>query len=91
MSAFQRYMSTNDSAEIDEFSLSELRSANQQYGQRDLNAGFRIALLDRIKEIEEENANKRAGKIRAGGIIVAFVVAISATVVSAILLGWIHK
>ena len=76
MSAFQRYLSNNDRTEINALSLSELRSADEQYGHRDLNAGFRIALLNRIKEIEEEKAERRALSIRSTGYGLMFVIAV---------------
>lgn len=37
--AFQRYLASNDSIETDAFSLKELRSADEQFGQRDVGSG----------------------------------------------------
>lgn len=76
MAAFQRYLTSDDRTEINIFSLTELRSANEQYGHRDLNAGFRIALLNRIKELEEKREDRRALSIRSTGYGLAFVIAV---------------
>jgi len=79
MAAFQRYLSTNDRSEIEVLSLEVLRSADEQYGQRDLNAGFRIALLNRIKEIEEDSQRQHQSKIRALGYVVTFALGVLVT------------
>ena len=79
MSAFQQYLSTNIRVEIEAFSLAELRSADEQYGHRDLKSGFRIALQNRIKEIEEEKAELSAKSIRWTSYGLMFVIAFSSS------------
>jgi hypothetical protein len=77
--AFQRYLANNDSTEIDALSLKELRSADEQLGQRDVGSGPRIAIQNRIKNLELNDARAHESKIRAWnlvtGIIVGLVVA----------------
>ncbi len=50
VSAFQRSLRSDNSEEIAAIPLSELKSANALLGNRDVGAGFRIALDDRISK-----------------------------------------
>lgn len=79
VSAFQRYQTSNDRSEINAISVSELRMTDEQFGQRDVGAGFRIEILNRIRELDEEERRKHESKIRAwnlvGGIVVGLLVA----------------
>ncbi len=65
IAAFQRLLKTGDRTEIEKLSLDELRLANQKLGWRDENADFRLALQDRIKELEGKSARAREGHGRA--------------------------
>jgi len=68
---FQRYLKTGDRSIIDTYSLAELRSTDEQCGSSGINAGFRIALQNRIKELEEENLSQYQSKVRVIGYIIA--------------------
>jgi hypothetical protein len=79
VAAFQRYLTSNDVSEIDAFSLQELRSADEQLGERDVGAGFRIAIQNKISDLKLKETRKHECKIRAlnllTGIIIGFVIA----------------
>lgn len=79
VAAFQRYLTSNNTSEIDEFSLQELRSADEQLGERDVNAGFRIAIQNKISDLKLKETKKNECKIRAMnlllGILIGFVIA----------------
>ena len=79
MAAFQRYLRTGDTAEIHAFSLEHLQSADEQLGQRDVGAGFRLAIQNRIKYLQEQERRVHESKIRGWnlvtGIIIGLVVA----------------
>lgn len=72
--AFQRYLASNNRFEIELFSLDELRSTNEQLGQRDVGEGYRIAILNRIKDIEENERRRHESKIRAWNLVVGVLV-----------------
>ena len=74
VSAFQRYQTSNDRSEINAISVSELRMTDEQLGQRDVGAGFRIAILNRIRELDEEERRKHESKIRAWNLVVGIFV-----------------
>lgn len=71
---FQRYLKTGDLSIID--TLAELRLADEQYGSSGINAGFRVALQNRIKELEEENLSQHQSKVRVIGYVIAIVLLI---------------
>ena len=78
VAAFQRYLTSNDTSEIDAFSLQELRSADEQLGERDVNAGFRIAIKNKISDLKLKETRKYECKIRAMnlliGILIGFII-----------------
>jgi hypothetical protein len=74
VATFQRYQACNDRSEIDAISLSELRMTDEQLGQRDVGAGFRIAILNRIRDLDEEARRKHESKIRAWNLVVGIAV-----------------
>jgi hypothetical protein len=74
VATFQRYQASNDRSEIDAISVSELRMTDEQLGQRDVGAGFRIAILNRIRELDEEARRKHESKIRAWNLVVGIAV-----------------
>jgi hypothetical protein len=55
VAAFQRYKKTGDKAQIEDYPIEELRQTNYQLGNRDVNAGWRLAILDRISELEKDD------------------------------------
>lgn len=55
VAAFQRYTRTGDEAEVDAFSLTELRLADEQLGHRDVRAAYRLAIQNRIRQLEEQD------------------------------------
>jgi len=67
---FQRFLKTGERSIIDTYSLADLRSADQQCGSKSSNAGFRIAMQHRIKQLEEESLSQRQGKVRLIGYII---------------------
>jgi hypothetical protein len=79
VAAFQRYLSTSDTREVDGFSLKELRFTDEQLGQRDTGADFRIAIKNKISDLELQDTRKHESKIRAlnlvTGILIGLVVA----------------
>lgn len=79
VAAFQRYLASNDTSEIGAFSLQELRSVDEQLGEKDVSAGFRIAIQNKIKDLELKEKRKYECKLRAfnllAGILIGFVIA----------------
>jgi hypothetical protein len=76
VATFQRYLSTNDTSETDNFSLKELRSADEQLGQRDVGANFRIAIKNRISELELNETRKHESKIRAWNLLTGILIGV---------------
>lgn len=87
VAAFQRYLSTNDTSEIDNFSLKELCSADEQLGQRDVGADFRIAIKNKISELELQDTRKHEGKIRAWNLVTGVLIGLVVTGLAA----WLFK
>jgi len=52
VAAAQRYVRTGNSSEMREFDVAALKKADYQLGDRDVNAGWRKAIQDFIKEKE---------------------------------------
>jgi len=78
---FQRYVKSRDDSEIMLLSLHELRAAHQQLGSRDTEGGYRLALLARIEEIENEKSRVRESHVRGWNYIVMLVIAVLAGLV----------
>ena len=76
MSAFQRYLVSNNSNEIDGYSLSELRSADEQFGRRDIDEGFRIAIRNKIRDLELTDARRYESKVRIGNLLTGILIGI---------------
>jgi len=80
VAAFQRYNENSTEAEIEGYSLEELRRVNQQLGNRDTNADYRLTLKDRISELEKlgEKLSERKyeSKIRAWQLFVEIIAAL---------------
>ena len=56
VAAFQRSFKHDNHDEIKSIILVELRQADEMLGNRDLNAGFRLAMQNRIKELESQES-----------------------------------
>ena len=87
VAAFQRYLANNDISEIDEFTLEVLRNADEQLGQKDVGASFRIAIQNRIKELELKEAREYDSKIRAWNLITGVLIG----VIVASIAGWLFN
>lgn len=61
--------------------------ADEQLGQRDVGAGFRIAILNRIRELEDEDRRKHESKIRALHLVVGIFVGLLVAGLAKILFG----
>jgi hypothetical protein len=79
VAAFQRYLASSETSEIDAFSLHELHSADEQLGERDINSGYRIAIRNKISDLKLKESRKNECKLRAfnllAGILIGFVIA----------------
>jgi len=87
MSAFQRYVKSRDLAEIEHYTLENLLHADESLGDRDISASFRIALRNRIQEIQGKVEKNYQSWVRVVGYVVAFVVGVLATLLE----GWLTK
>ena len=76
---FQRSFKRDNTDEIESVSLSELVDADAMLGDKDLNAGYRLAMRNRIAALEKKGEQKRDSKLRAldyvMGIITGLVIA----------------
>jgi len=87
MSTFQRYVKSRDLAEIACYTLTNLLHADESLGDRDVNADFRIALRNRIKDIQNNDEKNYQSWVRVVGYVVAFFAGVLAT----LLADWIAK
>ena len=87
VSIFQASFKRDNSADIDQLTLAELRDSDEMLADRDLNAGFRFALRNRIKHLEEKEGHRRESYIRAWNVAVGVVAGILIAVVAA----WLTK
>ena len=87
MSAFQRFVKSRKFAEIEHYSLEDLLHADESLGDRDVNASFRIALRNRIQDIQNNDEKNYQSWVRVVGYVVAFVAGVLAT----LLAGWFDK
>ena len=62
--------------------LSELRDADAMLGNRDVEADFRIAMRNRIRELEEKASREKDSYVRVVGYVVSFCLGVLATVVA---------
>lgn len=87
VSAFQRYQTSNDRTEINAISMAELRMTDEQLGQRDVGAGFRIAILNRIRELDDGDRRRHESKIRAWNLVAGIVVGLLVAGLAKLLFG----
>lgn len=71
---FQVSFKRDNSEEIASIGLEELKQADEMLGDRDLNAGFRLALRNRIETLKDSStkAEQRSydSKVRAWNIVI---------------------
>lgn len=80
---FQRTFKRDNKEEIDAIDLVDLKQADEMLGNRDINAGFRLAMQNRIKVLEDSETKKEQrqheSKIRAWnlatGTIIGLIIA----------------
>lgn len=87
MAVFQRYEKSGDISEVASIKLEELRHADVRLGNRDIDAGFRIALRSRVRELESLSEKKYQSWVRALGYIVTFALGALSTIV----VNWLGK
>ena len=71
---FTRRLSTGDDSEVEALTLEEIQSADEQLGERDLNAGFRIAMRNWIAAMQSKR--QRAWDVLKGigiGVVVTVI------------------
>jgi len=79
VAAFQRFVKTQTLGEIDKYNLADLQQVDAALGNRDLNAGFRIAMRQRIADMQMSGERKHQSWVRIVGYAVAFAVGVLAT------------
>ena len=87
VTAFQRYDKSRAISEIVLIKLEELRRTDVRLGNRDVNSGFRIALLNRIRDLEAISDKQHQSLVRTVGYIVAFTIGVLSTLV----VNWLGK
>ena len=88
---FQASIKRDNKSAIEELALAELRDADEMLGDRDINAGFRIALRNRIRDLETQaqlsEQRRHESHIRAWNLAVG----IAAGVLITLLGTWITR
>jgi hypothetical protein len=84
---FQRYLSTDDDAEISKLTLQEIQSADEQLGQRDVGADFRIAMQNRIAHLQLIEQRQHESKIRAWNLVTGIIIGLAIAGLSILLFG----
>jgi hypothetical protein len=87
VAAFQRYLASNNTSEIDAFSLQELRSTDEQLGEKDISAAYRFAIRNKISDLKLKQTNKNECKIRAFNLLIGILIGF---VISG-LIGWLFS
>ena len=77
VAAFQRFVKDNDKSGIESFTLGELQHADQQLGNRDENTNFRLAIQNRIADLQQKDQRKHESRIRAWQVVVGIIVALA--------------
>lgn len=78
---FQASFKRDNSAELRAIGLSELRAADEMLGSNDLNAGFRLRLRNRIKELEDFEAQMSARRARMNDHLIGFAIGVVITLI----------
>lgn len=84
VAAFQASFKRDNRSQIEEISLADLRDTDEMLGDRDINAGFRLALRNRIRELETTAAlaeqRRHESHVRVWNLIVGAIAGILVTV-----------
>lgn len=84
---FQASFKQDNKSDIEALTLSELRDKDKMLADRDVNAGFRLALRNRIRELEEIECRKYDSYIRAWNLAVGVLAGILITIAAT----WLSK
>lgn len=82
VAAFQRSFKRDNSGELASITLEELRDTDAMHGDRDINAGFRLRLRQRIRDLEDERRKRQVLRTSVINYFVAFLSGVAVTVVS---------
>lgn len=82
VAAFQRFVKTQTPGEIDKYTLADLRRVDAALGDRDLNAGFRITIRQRIADMQTSDERRYQSWVRIVGYVVAFAVGVLVTFIA---------
>lgn len=78
VAAFQRSLKRDNKDEIESIDIIELRQTDEMLGNRDISAGFRLALQNRIKELEgietKTEQRRHESKIRAWNLVTGILI-----------------
>jgi hypothetical protein len=76
---FQQTFKHNAEAEkkVEAYSIEHLRQVDEMLGNRDIDAGFRIAIRNQIKRLEEKSQRVFDSKVRGAYIIIGLVSAVN--------------
>jgi len=87
VAAFGANFKRDNSEQVESYSLSELRDADAMLADRDLNAGFRIALRNRIGDLEKGDDRKHESKVRAWNLVTGIVIGLVVAGLASLLFG----
>lgn len=87
VAAFQRFVKSGDSSEIEAFTPEELRHADQQLGNKNENTNFRLAIRNRIADLQQKGQRKHESRIRAWQVVVGIIVALAITGLTKLMFG----
>lgn len=73
VAVFQQSFKRDNSADIEAIRIDELRDVIAMLGPSDLNAGYRIAVQNRIGELDQQEQRKHESKIRAWNLVVGII------------------
>ena len=74
IATFQVSFKRDNSADIERIPLSDLRDADAMLGDRDLNAGYRIAMRNRISDLDKVEARSHESKVRAWNLVTGILI-----------------
>lgn len=84
---FQVSFKRDNKSDIEALTLSELRDTDEMLADRDINAGFRLALRNRIRDLEAIECRKYDSYIRAWNLAVGVFAGILITLAAT----WLSK
>ena len=76
LAAFQASLKRDNSEQVESYSLSELRDADAMLGDRDVNANYRLALQNRIADMEKVDDRKHENKVSARTLVIGAIIAL---------------